>query len=342
MEQELIFERKGGLGVITLNRPKSLNALTHAMCVAMHARLARWRVDDTVTAVVIGGAGERAFCAGGDIRALYESGKANVAEAVEYYRDEYRLNAAIKHFPKPFIAFVHGIAMGGGVGVSVHGSYRIVDTNTVFAMPETGIGLFPDVGGSFFLPRLPGEVGMYLALSGARLKSADVMYTGIGTHLIPMDDWGAVLERLAAADNPDGVLSEFAVAPGEPPLADHRAAIDRCFSQSSVETVLDALENSGGEWEQSCAATIRTRSPTSLKISFRGLREGAALSFDECMRMEFRMVNRVMTGHDFYEGVRATIIDRDYSPRWRPDTLSALTDADVDAYFAPIEQELPV
>lgn len=340
-EQEVLFEQRGALGLITLNRPKALNALTQGMCLAMHARLQRWAADAAIKAVAIGGA-ERAFCAGGDIRALHEGGRAGRSTAIDFYRDEYRLNAAIKHFPKPFLAFIHGIVMGGGVGVSVHGSHRVADPSVVFAMPETGIGLFPDVGGSYFLPRLPGEIGMYLALTGARLKIADVMYAGIATHCVPMAKWEGVVGRLVAGDDPEAVLAGTKAEAGAAALAELRAVIDECFSKESVEGVLAALDSDGGEWAAATAASIRGKSPTSLKISFRELREGTSRDFDACMRMEFRMVSRVMEDHDFYEGVRATIIDKDGAPHWQPATLAEVTNADVDAYFAPLQDELPL
>ena len=330
-EQEILFEQRGALGLVTLNRPKALNALTHAMCVAMRHKLSHWKADDTIKTVAVRGAGERAFCAGGDIRALYESGRADTRYAVDFYRDEYRLNAAVKHFPKPYVALLHGIVMGGGVGVSVHGSHRLADTSAVCAMPETGIGLFPDVGGSFFLPRLPGETGTYLALSGARLKAADLAYTGISTHTVP-----ALIGRLAEGDDVDGALDGLSHLIEAPPLTEHRAGIDRLFSHESIEAILAALDAEGADWAQSVASTVRAKSPTSLKVTLRQLREGRSLDFDSCMRMEFRMVNRVVAGHDFYEGVRATIIDKDGAPRWRPDSLADVSGADVDSYFAPL------
>jgi enoyl-CoA hydratase len=340
-ESEVLFERRGAVGLITLNRPKALNALTHGMCIAMKVQLDAWAGDSAVKAVVVRGAGERAFCAGGDIRALYDSGRAGTPYALEFYRDEYVLDATIKHFPKPYVALIRGIVMGGGVGVSLHGSHRVADESTMFAMPETGIGLFPDVGGSYFLPRLPGETGMYLALTGARLKSADAVNSGVATHFVPAANTDALIDRLGAGDAPDAAIGALAGNAGAPPLAEHQSTIDRCFAGHSVEAILSALSAEGNEWASSTATTIRTKSPTSLKIAFRQLREGRKLEFDNCMRMEFRMVNRVIAGHDFYEGVRATIIDKDQSPKWQPATLEAVSDAEIDAYFAPLgEKEL--
>ncbi|HVP83763.1 MAG TPA: enoyl-CoA hydratase/isomerase family protein [Rhizomicrobium sp.] len=341
-EAETLFEQRGAAGLITLNRPKALNALTHDMCLKLKAQLDQWAKDASIKSVAIRGAGDRAFCAGGDIRALYESGRAKTPYAFDFYRDEYILNVAIKHFPKPYIALVNGIVMGGGVGVSVHGSHRVAGENVTFAMPETGIGLFPDVGGSYFLPRCPGQIGMYLALTGARLKTADMLYAGIATHFVPMAKWDALIAKLAEGAMPGDALKQLAdTVPGDF-LAEHRAVIDRIFAGNSVEEILAALDAERTDWSEDTAKTIRTKSPTSLKVAFRQVRNGAKLEFDDCMRMEWRMVNRVIAGHDFYEGVRATILDKDGAPKWNPADLPSVAQADVDAYFAPLDKELPL
>jgi enoyl-CoA hydratase len=236
---------------------------------------------------------------------------------------------------------IHGIVMGGGVGVSVHGSHRVAGETTVFAMPETGIGLFPDVGGSYFLPRCPGEIGMYLALSGARLKAADTLYAGVATHFVPHSKWEALVQRLSGGTAPDAALAGLAEAVPSAFLAEHRAVIDRCFGKDSVEAILSALDAEHTDWSRDTARTIRTKSPTSLKLAFRQLREGAKLEFDDCMRMEYRMVNRIVAGHDFYEGVRATILDKDGAPKWSPPGLDGVRDAGIAEYFAPLgEKEL--
>jgi enoyl-CoA hydratase len=336
MIDEALFEQRGAAGVITLNRPKALNALTQDMCLRIKAQLERWAKDPNIKGVVIRGAGERAFCAGGDIRALYESGKAGTPYALDFYRDEYRLDAAIKHFPKPYVALIHGIVMGGGVGVSVHGSHRIAAESAVFAMPETGIGLFPDVGGSYFLPRCPGQVGMYLALTGARLKTADCLYAGVATHFVPQAKWETLLERLANGAAPNQALDGLADSVPDTFLETHRKVIDDIFALESVEAILTALDAEGTDWAGETATTLRAKSPTSLKVTFRQIREGARLEFDDCMRMEYRMVNRIVAGHDFYEGVRAAIIDKDGAPKWQPADLAGVGESDVDAYFAPL------
>jgi enoyl-CoA hydratase len=335
-DPEVLFASHGAIGLITLNRPKALNALTHEMCVAMKAQLDLWARDGGVKAVVIQGAGERAFCAGGDIRSLYESGKAGTPYALDFYRDEYILNAAIKHYPKPYIALVQGIVMGGGVGVSVHGSHRIAGETTTFAMPETGIGLFPDVGGSFFLPRCPGQIGMYLGLTGARLRTTDSLYAGVVTHFVPMAKWPALIDALAGGAAPDAAIAAVQDTVPDTFLLEHRATIDRIFALNSVEDILSALDAEHTDWGDDTAKAIRSKSPTATKIAFRQLREGAKLDFDDGMKMEWRLVNRVVAGHDFYEGVRATIIDKDGAPKWEPADLAGVTDADVSAYFAPL------
>ena len=341
-ESPVLFEQRGALGLITLNRPKALNALTHAMCLAMKAQLDKWAADDTVKCVLIRGTGEKAFCAGGDIRSLYESGINKTPYALSFYRDEYILNAAIKHFPKPYIAFLHGIVMGGGVGVSVHGSHRVANETVTFAMPETGIGLFPDVGGSYFLPRCPGALGMYLALTGARLETADALYSGIITHFVHAQDTLALLELLEQGIDPDEALATMSRPPKAPTLVTYRRAIDQAFSENSVEEIIATLKAQSDEWSQGTAKTLRTKSPTSLKVTFREIRKGRLLEFDDCIKMEYRMVNSIIAGHDFYEGVRAVIIEKDNVPRWKPDTLAGVTDADVAAYFAPVSIELDI
>jgi enoyl-CoA hydratase len=339
---DVLFEKRGAAGLITLNRPKALNALTRDMALAMKAQLDVWAHDDEIGIVVVQGAGEKAFCAGGDIRSLYESGRAGTSYALDFYRDEYVLNATIKHYPKPYMALIGGIVMGGGVGVSVHGSHRIADETTTFAMPETGIGLFPDVGGSFFLPRCPGEVGTYLALTGARLKTADCLYAGIATHFVAREKQPALVDRLADGLAPDAALAGLHEDVPGTFLDIHRKSIDEIFGKTTVGALLAALDADHTDWSRDTAKTISAKSPTSTRLTFRQLREGARLSFDDCLRMEYRMVHGIVAGHDFYEGVRATIIDKDGTPRWNPAALSDVSDVDIDAYFAPINKELPL
>ncbi|MFP6745759.1 MAG: enoyl-CoA hydratase/isomerase family protein, partial [Alphaproteobacteria bacterium] len=298
-------------------------------------QLREWADDDRVQRVVVDGAGDRAFCAGGDVRDLYEAmGRPGDPLIAAFYRDEYTLNHRIKGYGKPYVALIDGVVMGGGVGVSVHGSQRVVTEHALFAMPETGIGLFPDVGGTWFLPRMPGEIGLYLGLTGARLLAADALYCGVATHFVPRERLGEVIEGLADGD--EG-LDGLAEDPGDPPLRGRREIIDRCFSGDSVEAVIGLLQAEGGEWADKTLAVLGTKSPTSLKVAFRQIREGASLDFAGAMGLEYRLSQRFCAAHDFREGVRAVVIDKDHKPQWRPPDLSAVSEADVDAYFAPLE-----
>lgn len=341
--QDILFEKRGAAGVITLNRPKALNAVSHAMVLALRAQLEQWASDDAITRVVIMSASDRAFSAGGDIRALYDLGVAGRHdEALRFWADEYPLNALIKNYRKPYIALIDGIAMGGGIGVSVHGSHRVAGDRCSFAMPEVGIGFFPDVGATWFLPRMPGETGAYCALTGERFNAADGVVCGLATHRVPSVRFPALLEGLAGTVSVDAVLAAFAESAGEGPVTAHRAAIDRLFNGARVEDILAALDreaastSADAEWAGKTAATIRTKSPTSLKLALAQVRHGGALDFAACMRTEFRIVSRIIHGRDFYEGVRAVIVDKDNQPHWSPAALDAVNEADIARYFAPL------
>ena len=305
----------------------------------MRAKLDDWRDDDGVELVVIRGAGERAFCAGGDIRALHDSGKAGTPYVIDFYAHEYRLNRVIKRYPKPYIALINGIVMGGGVGVSVHGQYRIAGEGCVFAMPETGIGLFPDVGGTYFLPRCPGEVGLYLGLTGARLDVTDAKYAG---RRDPCRAGGAArgvdrsFEPKARSRWSARLPSSRSRPTNKSKIAGLQPSIDRHFAHGSVEEIFASLEADASLFAAETLKSLRTKSPTSLKVTYRQIREGKKLGFEDCMRLEFRLTNRFMRGHDFYEGVRAVILEKDNAPKWQPPSLEAVTAAHVDAYFAAL------
>ncbi len=332
-----MFSRAGGTGRVLLNRPKALNALTLEMSHALEGQLRRWAADKDVRAAVVRAAGERAFSAGGDIRKLYEVGKSGGDYPYRFWADEYRLDALIKHYPKPYVALIDGIVMGGGVGISVHGSHRVVTEHAQFAIPETGIGLFPDVGGSYFLPRCPGRIGLYLGLTGARLKAADMLHAGIATHYVPRARLEALERALAAeADGVDRVLAGFSEDPGPAPLAHERREIDRLFAGERLAAVVSALSADGGPVARRASEALATKSPTALHLAFRQLRKGARLAFDDCLRMEWRMVSRV-PGElpDFYEGVRAAVIDKDGKPRWSPARLEDVDPVSLDRFFAP-------
>ncbi|MGE0095879.1 MAG: enoyl-CoA hydratase/isomerase family protein [Alphaproteobacteria bacterium] len=334
---EILFEMKGGVGLVTLNRPRALNALTLAMVRVLDARLRAWASESEVRCVVIRGAGDRAFCAGGDIRALYDSGRSKSDTlTADFYREEYRLNRLIKRYPKPYVALIDGVVMGGGVGVSVHGSHRIATERTLFAMPETGIGLFPDVGGSYFLPRCPGRVGFYLGLTGARIGAADCVYAGIATHHVPTGDLDELVDALCEGGAVTETLARFVADPGISSLARDRADIDRCFAATSVEAIQEALEIDGSAWAKIARAAMDEKSPMCEKVTLRQLERGAAMPFEDCMVMEFRLSQRAMAAHDFYEGVRAAVIDKDRAPKWRPASLAEVCESDVEAWFLPL------
>lgn len=341
---ETICERSGAAGVITLNRPQALNALTLGMVREMRAALESWADDAAVTRIVIQGAGEKAFCAGGDIRKLVEAGKeGRTEEALAFWREEYELNALIASYPKPYISLIDGICMGGGVGISLHGSHRVAGERYIFSMPEVGIGFFPDVGATYVLPRLSGCTGMYLALTGARLKVADALALGLATHAVPSVDIETIKRKLMKGEDVDTVLEAHRRAICTPPLDALRPMIDRVFNAASVGEILTDLEFEGTDAAKSIAETIRSKSPTSLRIAFEQMRRGPSLDFKEAMRIEFRIVSRILDGHDFYEGVRAVLIDKDHKPNWDPATLDEVGGPVVEAYFATLgDKELVV
>ncbi len=346
-DDDVLFEVAGGTGLICLNRPKALNALTHDMALAIQSNLVDWVDRDDIEQIVIQAAGDKAFCAGGDVRRLYEQGKARDTGFLEFYHDEYQLNTMIKRYPKPYVAIIDGIVMGGGVGVSVHGSHRVMTEFATFAMPETGIGLFPDVGGTYFLPRCPGEIGMYLGLTGARLKVADALHAGIATHFVPRTKLPGLLDKMTG-NNVEDCLVEIAEKPESGQLVELADWINATFNGSNVEEIigkLESLDGAAGEWGRKTAAILATKSPTSLKITFRQIREGAKLGFEDCMRVEYRMVNRIFSAPDFFEGTRAIIVDKDNAPKWQPGSLGAVSDGLVDEFFANLgadELQLPV
>ena len=339
LQQDILFSAHHGLGKVLLNRPKALNALTLEMCHALEAQLRAWTEDETIAAVVVKGAGDKAFCAGGDIRRLSEAARTGDDYPYRFWSDEYRLNALIKHYPKPYLALIDGIAMGGGVGLSVHGRYRVVSEHALFAMPETGIGFFPDVGGSYFLPRCPGEIGLYLGLTGHRLRAADMLYAGIGTHLIHRLRLPAFEQALAEAPGEvASVLTRFAEVSGPAPLAAQRAEIDDLFGRPSLEAVMTAVATSATEFARQTHELLMRKSPTALALAFRAIRAGRALDIDGCLRMEWRMASRVPRHlPDFHEGVRAVIIEKDNRPRWSPPLLADLNPAVIEMFFAPPE-----
>lgn len=340
-EAEVLTRREGAAGIIVLNRPKALNALTHGMVTAMHAALVAWEHDPAVTRIVVKGAGERAFSAGGDIRAIHDLGRAGrKREALAFFRDEYILNRAIKRYPKPYVALIDGIVMGGGVGVSLHGSHRVAGEKYAFAMPEVGIGFFPDVGGTYALPRLPHHAGRYLALTGQRIGRGDGRALGLVTHAAASADLAAIEAALIASAPIDETLARFAAPSEEAPLLAHKEPIDRIFSQPTLAAVFAALEADASPFAAKTLAGMKGKCPMSMALALEQMRRGAALSFEEAMTTEMRIVTRILDGTDFYEGVRAVIIDKDLAPRWQPDSISGVDPGEVERYFAPLPNDL--
>jgi enoyl-CoA hydratase len=344
---DLLVERRGAAGVITLNRPHALNAVSLAMVRELTRQLAQWETDPAISRVIVASNDARAFSAGGDLRALYDLGRGGrYDEMLGFFREEYALNARIKRYRKPYIALIDGIVMGGGVGISVHGSHRIAGDKFTFAMPEVGIGFFPDVGGTFFLPRLPGRIGIYCALTGERLDAAGAVAAGVATHRVPSAQFPSLIEALCRAVPVDVSLAEYAQPPASGAVAARAATIETLFGADRIEDILAALDGqsaAGGAdagFATATAALIRSKSPTSLKIALEQMRCGATLDFSECMRTEFRIVSRVVRGHDFYEGVRAVIIDKDQAPHWHPSTLGAVSASQIERHFAPLASEL--
>ncbi|HEY1299719.1 MAG TPA: enoyl-CoA hydratase/isomerase family protein, partial [Stellaceae bacterium] len=349
--EEILLGREGGVATLTINRPRALNALTLHNYRRFAPALSRWAADPKIHAVVVRGTGGRAFCVGGDVRAIYEAGRGIGGErelTAVFFREEYELIRAIHRFPKPYVAIIDGATMGGGAGISVNGAYRVATERTLFAMPETGIGLFPDVGATRFLNRCPGQVGRYLGLTGARLGAADTLYCGFATHVAAQDQVEALIGELTRtrwepreeALQVEAVLRQFSFDPGPPSLAALRPAIDGCFAGDSIEAILDALASEAGggpeaAWAQETRDLLLTKSPTSLKVTLLQLALGRGFDVEEALSLEYRLSQHFMAAHDFFEGVRALLIDKDQRPQWRPATLAEVTDAVVDTYFAP-------
>ena len=342
---DIFVEIIGHAGVLTLNRPKALNALTLPMIDAIAAALDQWEHDPKVALIIIRQGASRAFCAGGDIRSLVAQIKAQEFEAVEaFYWREYRLNRRIKRYAKPYIALLDGIVMGGGVGVSVHGRYRVGSEKLLFAMPEVGIGLFPDVGATYFLPRMPGQIGLYLALSGERIGAADALNAGVLTHHVASADLPRLFDQLCEGGEVNDILASFHRDPAPPTLPQSLASLAQSLAQPNLDALLAHLGSAalaGNPQAHTLSSLLSSRSPTSIALAFRQIAEGAKLSFEDCMRLEYRIVSRIIRGHDFCEGVRAVIIDKDNAPRWQPPTHSALDAAVIEAHFDPLAgQEL--
>ncbi len=340
-EAEVVVRKEGGVGRLTLNRPRALNALTANMCLLITDALVEWETDDDVRLVLTDHAGERGFCAGGDIRLIQESGQGDGQAARRFFAAEYRMNELLFRYPKPTVVVMDGITMGGGVGVSAPCRCRIATERTLWAMPEGDIGLYPDVGAGWHLPRLPGKSGVWLALTGARLRGADCVNLGIATDLASSDRIEELKASLSSADRGDErigeVLDRYRADPGPAAVEPQRADIDRLFAGDTVEAIEQALEADGSEWARAQLGIMRRKCPTTQKVSLRLIEAGARrLSFADEMAVEYRVSARMVHRHDFIEGVRAVIVDKDNSPRWDPDALSGVTEEMLDAIIAEL------
>lgn len=339
-DQEILTRVEHGVGLLTLNRPQAINSLTHAMVTGMHAALDAWEGDDAVNAVLVAGAGERGLCAGGDVVALYHSAKAGGAEARAFFFDEYRLNAHIGRYAKPYVALMDGIVMGGGVGISGHGGVRVVTDTAKIAMPEVGIGFIPDVGGTFLLSRAPGALGLHAALTGAPFGAGDAIAMGFADHYLPHADLPAFVAAVVS-DGIDAALAAHAEEPPPSPLAAQRDWIDRCYSADTVAGIVEALRSHGEPAAGDAADLIATRSPVALAVTLAAVRRAGGLeTLDEVLVQEYRVSCASLRSHDFVEGIRAQLVDKDRNPRWSPSSIDSVTTDDVEAYFVPADPDL--
>jgi enoyl-CoA hydratase len=337
--EEVVIRREGRAGRITMNRPQALNALTHAMVGRIWDALIAWKGDPAVELVLIDGTGDRGLCAGGDVRSLYESRTQGSGDARAFWRDEYRLNALIGRYPKPYVAIQDGIVMGGGIGLSGHGSHRIVTERSRLAMPETGIGLIPDVGGTWLLAHAPGEAGTYLGLTGASMGAADAIYARFADTFVPFARLPALVERLCEGRAVDAAISELAQAPGAAELAQRAEDIGHLLGGETVEAIVGALERTPFEWAAKARAALAQKSPKSLKLTLAAIKGGRRLpSLEEALKVEYRLTVRLFEDGEFPEGVRALIIDKDRQPRWAPPDLAGVTDDLVSRYLAPLPE----
>ncbi|HEY0123840.1 MAG TPA: enoyl-CoA hydratase/isomerase family protein [Rhizobium sp.] len=344
---EVIIERRGSVGLIRLNRPKALNSLTLPMIRAIATVLDDFAIDPSIASVIVKGEGDRAFCAGGDIRLLHQSGKEKSDGAETFWREEFRLNHAIAHYPKPYVALMDGITMGGGVGLSAHGSHRVVTERTRLAMPETGIGYFPDVGATWLLSHMPGETGTWMGLTGLIIDAVDAIHAGLADHSVASSDLPALIDAIAALpaiSSPADVhraIAGLALDIGASRLAANQDMIDRAFACDTIEDILRALVQESGDFATETAEVIATRSPTSLKLTLRLLRAGRmSASLAECLNRELGACLGILYNPDFYEGVRAAIIDKDRNPKWSPASLADVEDTAIERFFVPAQPPL--
>ena len=350
MSTDIIFSREGNAGRVLLNRPKVLNALNHKMIIQLKNKLESWSKDNSIKLVIIEGAGEKALCAGGDIRALYDSRPNNQQFVARFYADEYLLNMTIKSFPKPYVSVMDGIVMGGGVGVTVPGSHRIVTERTICAMPETGIGLIPDVGSTYFLARAPKHIGTYIGLTGTKMNASDTIYAGFADHTVQSKSLPTLLEELSHGNYENdieseinSIISSYKTIMEPSKLEPLSFFISNIFSNNSIEKIITGLKNHDSKWSRETLDTLNKKSPTSLKLSLRAIKGAEKLCFNDCIKIEYRVVLNIMKGSDIYEGIRALIVEKDNRPQWQPNSLEDVTDNIVNDHFQLFtEEELPL
>ena len=336
---EVLFERRGRLGVCTLNRPKAVNALTAGMVGMLLEQLTTWAQDDGVSAVLVQGAGERGLCAGGDIVAIYQDMLHGGSATADFWQTEYRVNALIARYPKPYVALMDGLVLGGGVGISAHGDVRVVTERTRTGMPETTIGFAPDVGGTYLLSRAPGETGTHAALTGAHLDAADALFLGLADHYVPSQ----ALPRLVGAledESPEDAVARYTAQAPASVLAGQQEWIDACYAFDDAEGIVRRLRAWTGPGSSEAAAaadTIEAKSPTSVKVTLASLRRAKNLTLDEALAQEYRAGLRFLAGPDFREGIRAQVVDKDRNPKWKPATLGEVLPSQVDRFFLPLD-----
>ncbi|WP_420174509.1 enoyl-CoA hydratase/isomerase family protein [Luteococcus sp. OSA5] len=335
---EVLAEVRGRAGVITLNRPKAMNALNQTMVDALVQVLDQWRDDDDVAVVLLRGAGERGLCAGGDVVSLYHDAKANGTEGARFWGSEYPLNLAISQYPKPYVAIMNGIVLGGGIGVSAHGSHRIVTDDTRVGMPETGIGFVPDVGGSHLLTHVPGHLGTHLALTGAHVGAGEAIECGLADVYVPADQIEALVDELCTSGDADAVVGVHA-RPAPAGFTAEHDVIEQVYDHDTVEKILAALDEVDDDWARDAAKRIRRNSPLALKVTLESLRRARGQSLAEALDTEFRVSMNMQRGHDFVEGIRAQLVDKDRNPQWQPATLEEVGEADVERVFGPVDDD---
>ncbi len=347
MTEDILFSSKRHLGLITLNRPQALNALTLPMILAMQHQLHVWKDDPAIHAVVIQAAEGKAFCAGGDVRSLYDAEEAH-EQQMQFFWHEYRLNHFIHHFQKPYIALMDGVTLGGGVGIALHGSHPVATEKFQFAMPETSIGFFPDIGASFLLSKCPGSMGLYLGLTGHRLHAEDARAAGLVKHLIRSEQKESVVQCLLDADlstdvyqTVDACLNALSIEPVVASLVPLCSVIDTYFGVEQLETLFAQLSDSEDPWQQNTLETLHQKSPLSLAVTWAQLHKARGMSLADCLHMDYCLAGHFMRDHDFYEGIRALLVDKDKSPRWQPKTLTLVTPLQVSTYFECGRPELP-